>query len=342
MPSEISELTVFHCVVKHASYARAADELTLSPSGVSRIISRMEERLGARLVQRTTRKLSLTEAGAAFHARTAQVLMDLADAESFVQETAVKPRGNLRVTAPVVFGQLYVTPLLGELLEKFPGVSIDLSLTDRMVDLIEEGVDLAIRIGQLTDSRLIARRLCQNHRVLVAAPDYLKQRKHLSHPSQLIDHECILFTGFTRPREWKLIGPDGPARVNVAGRVATNNVDTLTAAARQGLGITFGATLSAGPALLSGDLVRVLPAYEFEPTAIFAVYPSARQLSPKVRAVVDFLAENLRDPPSWDRRLAGKVPGFPAISSAPVASPHVNGRQRRRAGTGRGSPRPGA
>ncbi|HEX2659677.1 MAG TPA: LysR family transcriptional regulator [Polyangia bacterium] len=339
MPSEISELTVFHCVVRHASYARAADELMLSPSGISRIISRMEERLGARLVQRTTRKLSLTEAGAAFHARTAQVLLDLADAESFVQETAVRPRGNLRVTAPVVFGQLYVAPLLGDLLRRFPDLSIDLSLTDRMVDLIEEGVDLAIRIGQLTDSRLIARRLCQNHRVLVASSKYFVGRPLPTHPSQLAEHECILFTGFTRPREWKLIGPEGPVSVGVSGRVASNNVDTLTAAAKQGLGITFGATLSAGPALLSGELVRVLPDYEFEPTSIFALYPSARQLSPKVRAVVDFLVANLVDPPSWDRLLAGKVPGFPAAASS--GAPQGRGGRRRRAGSGRASPRPG-
>lgn len=341
MPSEISELTVFHCVVKHASYARAADELTLSPSGISRIISRMEERLGTRLVQRTTRKLALTEAGAAFHARTAQILMDLSDAESFVQEATVRPRGNLRITAPVVFGQLYITPLLNGLLERFPDISIDLSLTDRMVDLIEEGIDLAIRIGQLTDSRLIARRLCGNRRVLVASPAYLVGRPLPTHPSQLARHDCVLFTGFSRPRDWKLIGPDGPVSVSVSGRVASNNVDTLTAAAKQGLGITFGATLSAGPALVSGELVRVLPTYEFEPTAIFAVYPSARQLSPKVRAVVDFLVATLTDPPSWDRALAGKVPGFPTVAPASVRAPHVSGRRRRRAGTARASLRPG-
>ena len=310
MVTETQELVVFNCVVKHASYARAAEELSLSASGVSRIVTRLEERLGARLVQRTTRKLSLTEAGAAFHARTSQILTDLADAEAEVQKTVLQPQGVLRVTAAVVFGHLYLAPMLGELLNQFPKLSLDLLLTNRFVDLIEEGMDLAIRIGQLADSRLIARRLCTNHRVLVASPSYIEQWGMPERPEDLTRHQCVLFNGFPKPSEWKLIGPDGPVSVSIAGRVATNNVETLTSAAKQGLGITVGATLSVGPALLSGELVRVLSDYEFEPTAIFAVYTSARQLSTKIRATVDFLTEKLSDPPSWDQRLLGKVPGF--------------------------------
>jgi DNA-binding transcriptional LysR family regulator len=319
MVTETLELTVFHCVVKHSSYAKAADELGLSPSGVSRIVTRLEERLGARLVQRTTRKLSLTEAGTAFHARTAQILVDLADAEAEVQMTTVQPRGNLRVSAPVVFGMMYIAPIIGELLSRHSDLSIDLSLTDRMVDLVEEGMDLAIRIGSLADSRLIARRLCTNHRILVASPEYLARRGTPMHPDDLVQHDCIFFTGFSRPREWKLLGPDGPVSVSLSGRVASSNVQLLTEAAKQGLGITVGATLSVGPALRSGELVRVLNEYEFENTAIFAVYPSARQLSTKVRALVDFLAEQFCDPPSWDRSLVGKVPGFEAAAVQDLA-----------------------
>ena len=224
MVTETLELTVFHCVVKHSSYAKAAEELGLSPSGVSRIVTRLEERLGARLVQRTTRKLSLTEAGAAFHARTAQILVDLADAEAEVQMTAVQPRGNLRVSAPVVFGMMYIAPIIGSLLSRHPDLSIDLSLTDRMVDLVEEGMDLAIRIGSLGDSRLIARRLCTNHRILVASPQYLALRGTPTHPEELTQHDCIFFTGFSRPREWKLLGPDGSVSVSLAGRVASSDV----------------------------------------------------------------------------------------------------------------------
>jgi DNA-binding transcriptional LysR family regulator len=310
MVTETLELTVFHCVVKHGSYVKAAEELALSASGVSRIITRLEERLGARLVQRTTRKLALTELGIAFHARTAQVLQDLADAEAEVQRTTLKPRGTLRMSLPVVFGQLYVTPMLAELTERYPELSFEVSLTNRFVDLIEEGLDLAIRIGSLADSRLIARRLCSNRRVLVASPTFLARHGTPQRIEELAERDCVIFTGFSRPREWKLLGPGGPITVTVGGRVASNNVEVLTESAKLGLGITVGATLSVGPALLSGELVRVLSDYEFEPTAIFAVYPSARQLSTKVRSVVDYLAEKLDDPPSWDRALAGRVPGF--------------------------------
>jgi DNA-binding transcriptional LysR family regulator len=310
MATETYELVVFHAVVKHASYAKAAEDLSLSPSGVSRIVTRLEERLGVRLVQRTTRKLSLTEAGAAFHARTSQILLDLAGAEAELQTAQLRPRGTLKVTASVVFGQLYLGPLIPELLTHFPELSIDLSLTNRFVDLVDEGIDLAIRIGSLTDSRLIARRLCNNKRILVATPGYLKEHGTPQSLADLKDHDCILFTAFAKPREWRLIGPEGPVTVNVSGRLATNNVEVASTAAKHGLGITVGATLSVGKALLSGELVRVLSDYEFEPTAVFAVYPSARQLSTKVRATVDFLVERMTDPPSWDRALVGRVFGF--------------------------------
>jgi len=320
MATDTQELLVFHAVVRHASYAKAADELELSPSGVSRIVSRLEARLGARLVHRTTRKLSLTEAGKTFHARTAQVLVDLAEAEAEVQDVTLTPRGKLRVTAPVVFGQLHVAPLLPELFARYPELSVDLSLADRVVDLVDEGLDLALRIGTLADSRLIARRLCSNRRVLVAAAKYLKKRGGPRTPADLAAHECILFTGFSRPRDWHLVGPDGPVTVTVSGRLASNNLDVITQAATDGLGITMGATLSVGPALLSGQLVRVLPEYEFESTGIFAVYPSARQLSTKVRATLDFFSEQLRDPPAWDRKLLGHIlSARPAPDRAPRA-----------------------
>jgi DNA-binding transcriptional LysR family regulator len=309
--TETQELVVFHAAVKHSSYVKAAEELGLSASGVSRIVTRIEERLGVRLVQRTTRKFSLTEAGSTFHARTLQVLADLAEAEAEVQQTQLHPRGTLKLSASIVFGQLYVAPLLDSLLTRFPELSVELTLTNRFVDLIEEGIDLAIRIGALEDSRLVARRLCTNKRVLVASPAYLKRRGKPKCTDDLDAHECVIFTGFSKPREWKLLGPSGPVTVAVSGRVATNNVEVLTSTAKLGHGITVGATMSVGPALLSGELVRVLPDYEFEPTAIFAVYPSNRQLSIKVRAAIDFLVENLPDPPSWDRSLSGHVPGFP-------------------------------
>jgi DNA-binding transcriptional LysR family regulator len=310
MLTETLELLAFHAVVKHSSFAKAAEELSLSPSGVSRIVTRLEERLGVRLVQRTTRRLCLTEAGSAFYARASQILADILDAEAEVQKATTRPRGNLRVTAAIGFGQLYITPLLEDILERFPELSIELTLTNRFVDIIEEGIDLAIRIGALSDSRLIARRLCANQRVLVASPGYLSRRGEPNHPDELAEHDIVTFTGFAKAREWKLVGPEGTISVPVAGRIATNNLEVLVHTAKKGLGITVGPTMTVKDALLSGELVRVLHQYEFEPSAIFAVYPSARQLSTKVRAVVDFLVEKFNDPPSWERSLAGKVRGF--------------------------------
>jgi DNA-binding transcriptional LysR family regulator len=310
MPIDTLELTVFHCVAKHASYARAAEELRLSPSGVSRIITRLEEGLGVRLVQRSTRKVSLTEAGTTLFQRAQQLLIDLSDAEAEVQKTALRPRGTLRISAPVVFGQRYLAPAIALLTETYPELSVDLNLIDRFVDLIEEGIDLAIRIGSLSVSGLTARRLCTNRRIMVASPEYLARRGEPRVPKDLEEHEFVVFTGFARPREWRLVRGHDSEVVSITGRLATNNVEVLTIAAKRGLGITFGATMSAGPALIQGELVRVLPEWELEPTAIFAVYPSGRQLSSKVRATIDFLAEALKDPPVWDRELAGKIPGF--------------------------------
>lgn len=310
LPAETLELTILTSVVKHASFARAAEDCGLTPSGVSRIISRLEDRLGARLLQRSTRKISLTEAGVLFHARAVQILADLGEAEAEVSATALQPRGILRLNAPVVFGRMHIVPLLGRLSHQFPELSVDLTLADRFVDLIDEGVDLAVRIGALPDSRLVARRLCSNRRLMVASASYLSRRGTPSTPADLVDHECFIFTAMNRPREWRLMGPDGPVTVSPGSRLSSNNGEALTEAAKEGLGVALGATFAVSKALLSGELVRVLPDYEFEPTAIHAVYPSARQLSSKVRSVVDVLSATFKDPPGWDRSLHGKVAGF--------------------------------
>lgn len=308
--TETQDLLVFHAVVRHLSAARAARELGLTPSGVSRVLTRLEERLGVRLLHRTTRKLSLTEEGSVFHVRTMQILNDLAEAEAEMRRSAVQARGNLRMTAPVVFGQLHLSPLLGKLLARHPELGVEMQLVDRFVDLVDEGLDLAIRVGALADSRLIVRRLCDNRRVLMASPEYLERHGVPQTLEDLENHECLLFTGFAKPREWRLDGPDGTRAITVTGRAASNNIDVLCDAALSGTGITMGATLQAGPYLRSGDLVRVLPEYEFSESAIFAVFPSARQLSSKVRVTVDFFCQEFSDPPWWDAELNGKVPGF--------------------------------
>lgn len=310
MPLETTAIAVFASVVKHSNFARAAEEHGMTPSGVSRVVSRLEERLGVRLLQRSTRRLSLTETGAVFHQRALQILRDLDEAEVEASAASLQPRGLLRLNVPVVFGRQHIVPLLRPLREKHPQMSIELSLSDRFIDLIDEGVDLAIRIGALADSRLIARRLCANRRLLVASPDYLKRRGTPQTAADLDDHDCLVFTGLDRPHQWRLVGPDGPVTVAAAGPLVCNNGEVLTGAAKDGLGIALGATFSVQRALLSGELVRVLPDYEFEPTAIHAIYPSTRQLSRKVRATVDFLATAFDGVPAWDAALEDRVSGF--------------------------------
>jgi DNA-binding transcriptional LysR family regulator len=307
MSVETLELVVFDQVVRHSGFARAAKELALTPSGVSKIVSRLEARLGARLLQRTTRRLTLSEAGVLFHARTVRILAELEQAEVEVSSATARPRGTLKISAPVAFGRLYLAPLLERWLRQFPDLSIDLTLTDQFVDLIEQRIDLALRIGALPDSNLVGRRLCANRRILVASPDYLDRRGHPKTVAELANHECLLFTAQSKIREWRLIGPGGLERITPNGRLCSNSAEVLVQAARDGYGIARGATFVLAPALLAGDLVRVLAPYEFEPTAVHVVYPSGRQLSKKVRAVMDALVRALPDPPLWDRSLSDRV-----------------------------------
>jgi DNA-binding transcriptional LysR family regulator len=307
---EMGEMTLFATAIRLGSFARAAAEQGIAPSAVSRAVSRLEQKLGARLIQRTTRHLALTEVGRRYHARVVQLLSDVTEAEAEASAGSVAARGVVRLSLPVVFGRLHVTPLLGPLLTAHPELSVELLLADRYVDLVEENIDLAIRIGALTDSRLVVRRLCANRRILVASPDYVARRGAPSRPAELVDHHAILFSAMARPEEWALVGPEGPARVTLASRLVADNGEVATEAAVAGLGITLGATFSVAGHLAAGRLVRVLPGHAFAPSAIQAVFPSARQLSRKVRVLVDALVAAFPDPPPWDRRLAGHVPGF--------------------------------
>ncbi len=300
--SETSELRVFASVIAHGSFARAADEHQMTPSGVSKLIARLEERLGARLLQRTTRKLSLTEAGSTFHGRALRLLHDLSEAEAEVSADRLQPRGVLRLSAPVPFGTAHVSPLIPKMAKLFPELTIDVVLTDRFVDMVDEGFDLAIRLGALADSRLIVRRLCANRRILIASRHYLKKNGTPKRPADLTGHECLIFTALSNAREWRLVGKSENVTVPVDGRIVSNNGEVLFEAIKAGHGIGLGATFLVHEALRRGQVVRVLPAYEFERASVFAVYPSARQLSSKARAAIDFFAAAFKDPPPWDRQ----------------------------------------
>lgn len=301
MAAELQELSTFVAVVRHSSFARAAEDLALTPSAVSRMIARLEAKLNVRLIQRTTRRLALTEAGAVFHARAQQLLADLAEAEAEATATTVRAAGVLRISAPVVFGRLYLAPVVSELLAVNPALSVDVTLTDRWVDLVEEGVDLAIRIGALADSQLVARKLCANQRWLVASPDYLATAGVPVRIEELTAHACIAFSAMPQPTVWSLVGPKGPETVTFTPRLFVNNGDLGIAAARAGMGISLGALFVVAEDLRAGRLVRVLPEYAFKPTDVHAVFPSAKHLSVKVRVAVDALRRAFAPPLPWDR-----------------------------------------
>jgi DNA-binding transcriptional LysR family regulator len=296
--------------VQHSSWSKAARELSVSRAQLQQTIANLEHRLGVSLLDPTPSEVTLTEAGREFYRRTTAALESLTRVEAALQGAAPEPRGKVRLSAPVVLGLGYVAPLLGKLRGRYPDLAVELSLTDRFVDLIHEGVDLAIRVGAPFDSRLLTQRLCSNRRVLVAAPGYLRQHGTPQQPAELSEHECILFTPFTNQGQWRLKGPAGSLVVPVSGQLSTNNGYVLNNLAEQGLGITLGATLSLAPALLEGRLVRVLPSYEMEETSVFAAYPAQTEVPARISRVIEFFSEFFCDPPSWDQQLTGKVPGF--------------------------------
>jgi DNA-binding transcriptional LysR family regulator len=308
--TEIHELEALHCLIKCGDWGKAAVELGTTEQTLRSAVARLQARLGKELLQPDSTSPVLTEAGLALHSRTLRALEALAEVEASVQNKIAVPSGTVHISAPVVLGQAYVAPLLHLLRERYPKLAISLTLMDRFVDLVHENVDLALRIGAPYDSRLVGERLCANRRVLVASPSYLQARGTPNAPSDLSRHECILFTSSANPQEWQLQGPDGVVTVPVSGMVSTNNGNVLNSSAEQGIGITFGPTLSLAPLLLDGRVVRVLPDYSMAETGVYAVYAATASIPNKVRAVVDFFLDHFTDPPAWDRQLEGRVPGF--------------------------------
>lgn len=294
------DLDVFARVVTARSMSAAGRQLNLSPAVISKRIRRLEERLGVRLLQRTTRQLSLTEAGQGFYERVVSILSSIEDAEAWVASGAGQVRGTLRVSAPTSFGRLHIAPHLKPFLDAHPLVSVELVLTDGFTDIVGEGFDLAIRIADLRDSSLVAKRLAPNHRVLCATPGYLAAAGTPATIEDLSRHTLIAHN----TDHWTLDGPTGPVTVRVAGPLRTNSSEVVREALLAGLGIALRSTWDVGPELKSGALQRVLPAYSVgSRVAIHAVYPSRRHMEQKVRAFVDYLAELYGQTPYWDAGL---------------------------------------
>lgn len=293
------EMRVFVGVVDAGSFVKAADALEMSKAAVSRHVADLEARLGVRLLHRTTRRLSLTDEGQTFHARCRTVLADVDEAEAEITARSGQATGLLKVNVPFSFGLLHLAPLWAEFLARHPQVALDVTLSDRIVDLVEEGYDLAVRIARLPASSLISRRLATTRMRLCASPDYLRVRGVPTHPSEIVRHAVIAYSLLASGEQWEFDGPDGPATVKVAPRMRSNSGDTCRAAALRHLGLVLQPSFLVGPDLRAGTLVEVLPQWRAIELGIYAVYPTRRHVAPKVRLLIDFLAQALRRPP-WD------------------------------------------
>jgi DNA-binding transcriptional LysR family regulator len=297
----LGTMEAFVAVVDAGSFSAAALRLRSSKSLVSRQIAALESELGARLFQRTTRSLTLTEEGRRYHEQVVRILADIAEANRSLSNLQAAPRGLLRVNAPMSFGYLHLAPAVPDFLMQCPEVELDLTMNDRYVDLIEEGVDLALRLGRLADSSLVARKLAPARRVVCASPTYLREHGVPQTPDDLKRHQCLCYSNIAASDEWRFVRQDGKTwPVEVKGRLHANNGDALREAALKGLGLVFLPTFIVGRDLQAGSLVSVLTDYVAQDSGLYAVYPHARHLSPKVRAFVDFLASRFGAQPYWD------------------------------------------
>jgi DNA-binding transcriptional LysR family regulator len=303
------EITALVAAAEHGGFSAAARALGVTPSAVSKTITRLEARLGVRLLQRTTRRLRPTAEGEALIARGRQVLADLDEAEMEVTRARGAPRGLLRLNSLVAFGLHALPQVMPEFLGRYPEVQVELSISDRIIDLVEEGVDLAVRGGRLVDSSLVARKICDSERIVCAAPSYLKRHGTPRRPGDLLAHNCIVISGYPQLRRWPFDDPTvagGVRTVEVGGNVSANNAENVLQMALLGVGIVRLGDLVTAEHVRSGRLVPILVGcHHVEPLTLHAVYPQSRLRSPKVAAMVDFLIEKFAHAP-W--RAAARPP----------------------------------
>jgi len=298
----ISDLEIFARVARTANMSAAGREMGLSPAVVSKRISLLEERLGARLFQRTTRHLTLTETGEGYFKRVVDILSLIEEAEDFVSRRNTRPRGVLKVTAPTAFSRQHIAPYLPDFLRRYCDIELEMQLTDNIVDIIRDGYDVAIRIGELRDSSLVARKLANDHRILCASPQYIAANGAPETLADLESHNCLLAGA---QDVWRLEGPEGQVQVRVKGNIRSNSADFVRHALLDGLGIALRSTWDIGPELKSGALQQILPKYRgVSSVAIFAVYPCREFMPNKVTVFIEFLAELFTKPGYWDRPAA--------------------------------------
>ena len=295
------EMECFIAVVEAGSFVGAADVLRVTKAAVSRSLIELETRLGARLLQRTTRRLSLTEAGRAYYGRCKQILAEVEEADSAVGVVTGHPVGRLRVNAPFSFGILHLAPLWGPFMERYPDLELEVSLADRMVDVVDEGFDVVVRISRLEDSSLVYRRLASTRILACASPQYLARHGHPASVEELARHPVIAYTYAAQGDLWRFATPDGDREVQTRPRMRTNNGDTCREVALAHQGIVLQPDFLIGDDIAAGRLVEVLPDCRGPEVGIFAVYPSRKHLSVKVRALVDFLVQAFAAPHGWGR-----------------------------------------
>lgn len=288
------EMKTFAAVVDGGSFVQAADALGMSKPAVSRHVSELEQRLGVRLLQRTTRKLSLTEEGRLFYGRCKTVMADVEVAEDEISAKSITVKGLIKVNVPVSFGLLALAPLWPDFMTKYPDVELEITLADRIVDLVEEGYDLAVRIAHLPNSSLVSRKLASTRMVLCASPAYLKKHGSPKHPSELAQHPVMHYSLLATGDQWHFEGPEGKVSVTVKPVMRTNSGDTCLAAARKSKGVILQPSFMVSADLQSGALVELMPSYHAIEFGIFAVYPTRQYVAPKVRALIDFLSTALK------------------------------------------------
>jgi DNA-binding transcriptional LysR family regulator len=286
-------MRVFATVVETASFTGAGERLDMSKAMVSKYVGVLEDHLGTRLLNRTTRRLSLTESGQVYYERCLQIIADVAEAEQAAGQLTAIPRGTLKIAMPVSFGTIKIGPLITEYVRQYPEVKLDIALADRKVDLIDEGFDLAIRIGSLPESGLIARKLAVDRTAICAAPAYLKQHGTPHKPEDLRRHACLNYTYASSGDEWYLKNDREELVVPTSGPIKANNGDMLRLAALSGGGIIWQPRFIVEDDLRTGRLVEVLTNYSTAELGIYAIYPSRKHLSAKVRTFVDFLVDKL-------------------------------------------------
>ena len=297
--SNFGDLEIFARVVAAGSMSAAGRELGLSPAVVSKRLRRLEDRLGTRLLQRTTRQIALTEAGQGFYERVVAILAGVEEAEAFVSRRSALARGTLKVSAPTSFGRMHIAPHLGPFMHAHKDLGVNLLLSDDLVDIVGEGFDVAIRIAELADSSLVARKLAPVRRVICASPAYLERHGMPRSLQDLENHNCLTHQ---TSEVWRLDGPSGTVSVRPNGNLMTNSSEVVREAVLAGLGISLRSTWDVGRELAEGRLVQVLPDYRSPSSvAIHAIYPSRQFLPVKVRLFIDYLADLFGPVPYWER-----------------------------------------